>query len=40
MINEWALQKYLCEVAFMNWMGLECEEQEMKIDNQVLSVNN
>ena len=39
-INEWALQKDLHDVAFMNWMGLECEEHGMQVDNRMLRVSN
>ena len=30
----------LYDVAFMNWMGLECAEHGMKVDNQMLRVSN
>ena len=39
-INEWALHKDLYDVAFMNWVGLECEEHGMKVDNRMLRVSN
>lgn len=36
MINEYVIQKGLCEIAFLEWLDLEYEEQEMEDDTQVL----
>ena len=32
--------KGLYDIAFMNWMGLECAEHGMKVDNRMLRVSN